>query len=138
MARIDLDKKKKKKPKSMKDLLDKWKFDPDRKKSKKYVKHEFQDYGLRLAQNLNDPEHKGLYIKLAKQENRNYLQKAYKFAVDYPGMEGKNKGKLFMWALGKIRRGESLSGDEEEDGKSKDRETKGKQSMQRKIPKFNP
>jgi len=99
---------KKRKPKGMKDLLKKWNFNPERKKSKKYVKHEFQDYGIRLAHKLNDLDHKALYIKLAKQTKRSFLESAYRFAVDYPGTEGKNKGRLFMWALSKLRKGEKL------------------------------
>jgi hypothetical protein len=94
--------------KSMKDLLYKWQFDPDRMKSQKYVKHEFQDYGVRLAHKLDDMEHKSLYIKLAKSENRERLEQAYRFAIDYPNMDGKNKGRLFMWVLSKLRRGETL------------------------------
>jgi hypothetical protein len=39
------------------------------------------------------------------------LEKAYRFAIDYPGMEGKNKGRLFMWALKKLRNGEEISSD---------------------------
>ena len=85
-----------------------WEFSPEREKSKKYVKHEFQDYGVRLAHNLNDLDHKSLYIRLAKNEKRFLLEKAYRFAIDYPGMEGRNKGRLFMWALGRLRRGEKL------------------------------
>ncbi|MBN2015881.1 hypothetical protein JW766_03530 [Candidatus Dojkabacteria bacterium] len=105
---------KKSKPKAMGELLFDWQFSPDREKSRKYVKHEFQDYGVRLAHNLNDISHKSLYIKLAKAEKRDLLEKAYRFAIDYPGMEGKNKGKLFMWALGKLRRGEQLYEKKEE------------------------
>ncbi len=94
--------------KSIKDLLYEWQFDPERKKSKKYVKYEFQDYGVRLSYALNDIKHKSLYIKLAKQENREFLEKAYRFAIDYPNMEGKNKGKIFMWALKKLKEGKKL------------------------------
>lgn len=101
-------KKKKGEPKSMKDLLMNWQFNPEREKSKKYVQHEFQDYGIRLAHKLNDEEHKSLYIKLAKEEKREYLEKAFSFAIDYPNTKGKNKGRLFMWALKKIRNGEKL------------------------------
>lgn len=96
-------------PKGMRELLQQWQFSPDREKSKRYVKHEFQDYGVRLSYKLNDPKHKSLYIRLAKREKRVLLEKAYRFAVDYPGMEGKNKGRLFMWAMAKLRRGEPLS-----------------------------
>jgi len=109
---MDILKEKKKRmrsPQKIKDLLDKWRFDPERKKSQKYLKHEFQDYGVRLAHKLNDEGHKSLYIRLAKIEKRNLLETAYSFAVDYPSMEGKNRGKLFMWALAKLRRGEPLS-----------------------------
>lgn len=98
----------KKNAKSVKDILREWQFSPDREKSRKYVKHEFQDYGIRLAHKLNDPDHKALYIKLSKNEKRNIIEKAYNFAVDYPGMDGKNKGKLFMFALSKLRNGEKL------------------------------
>ena len=98
-----------KQPKSIKDLLMDWQFDPDREKSKKYVTREFQDYGIRLAYKLNDLGHKSLYIKLAKTVKRSLLEKAYRFSVDYPGMEGKNKGKLFMFALTKLQRGETLN-----------------------------
>lgn len=102
------EKKRKQGPMSMKDILDKWKKDPEREKSKKFVKYEYQDLGVRLAYKLNDIEHKSLYIKLAKNEKRGLLEEAYRFAVDYPEMKGKNKGKLFMWALAKLRKGEDL------------------------------
>ncbi len=103
-----MQRKKKRKMRKVGDMLDQWQFDADRQKSKKYVKHEFQDYGIRLAHKLNDEDHKSLYIKLAKTVERALLEKAYRFAIDYPGTEGRNKGKLFMWALGKLRRGEKL------------------------------
>lgn len=108
MSYVDLKKKKSSEPKSAKDLLQQWQFDPDRMKSQKYVKHEFQDYGVRLSHDLNDPGHKSLYIKLAKTEKREFLDQAYRFAIDYPNTEGQNKGKLFMWALKKLRNGELL------------------------------
>jgi hypothetical protein len=106
-----MDKKRKrlKRPQSIKDLLQKWEFDPDRKKSQRYVKHEFQDYGVRLAYKLNDLYHKSLYIRLAKTVKRSYLEQAYNFAVDYPNMQGKNRGKLFMWALARLKKGKSIS-----------------------------
>jgi len=103
-------KRKKSKLKNIGDLLPKWQFNPDRKKAGKYIKHEFQDYGIRLAHKLNDIEHKSLYIKLAKTTKRAYLERAYRFAIDYPGTKGKNKGKLFMWALSRVKKGENLGG----------------------------
>ncbi|MDD3647086.1 MAG: hypothetical protein PHS44_01105 [Candidatus Dojkabacteria bacterium] len=98
----------KKDPKGMRELLQEWQFSPDREKSQKYVKHEYQDYGVRLSYKLNDRKHTSLYIGLAKKEKRELLEKAYSFAVDYPNMEGKNRGRLFMWALGKLRKGGKL------------------------------
>jgi hypothetical protein len=110
---MDQRNKRKQLPKGMNELLDKWQFSEDRKKSRKYLKHEFQDYGVRLAMNLNDEDHKSLYIKLAKEEKRGFLEKAFRFVIDYPGMEGKNKGRLFMWALKKLRGGEELFSDKD-------------------------
>lgn len=86
------------KPKSAKDILLSSKF-KDLLEGKKYIKHEFQDYGVRLSFKLNDPKHKSLYIRLAKTIERKDLEEAYRFAADYPKMEGKNRGRLFMWKL---------------------------------------
>jgi len=95
--------------KNIRELLIDWQFSPEREKSQKYVRHEHQDYGLRLASKLNDMNHRALYIKLAKNENRTFLEQAYRFAVDYPKMEGKNRGRLFMFALKKLKSGKSLN-----------------------------
>jgi len=38
------------------------------KENKGYISQEFQDYGYRLALDLDDLEHKSLYIKMAKNE----------------------------------------------------------------------
>ncbi|MEK7610751.1 MAG: hypothetical protein AAB486_00035 [Patescibacteria group bacterium] len=62
-----------------------------------YVNHEFQDYGLRLCQQLEDIRHRSLYIKLAKDAPRNLLEKAKEFALGYN--KPKSKGKIFMWKL---------------------------------------
>jgi hypothetical protein len=100
--------KRKKKELQIGDILKEWQFSPDREKSKKYVRFEFQDYGIRLAYKLNDIYHKSLYIRLAKTVKREYLDEAYRFAIDYPNMGNKNKGRIFMWALSKLRKGEKL------------------------------
>lgn len=67
----------------------------------KYVTKEFQDYGYRLAMNLNDLAHKSLYIKLAKKESRTLIEKALRFTADYPN--AKSKGKIFMWKLKELK-----------------------------------
>lgn len=73
---------------------------------KKYITKEFQDYGYRLAIELGDERNKSLYIKLAKDENRMLLEKARTFVKDAYNV--RHKGKLFLWALKKLRAGEPL------------------------------
>lgn len=68
----------------------------------RYVTKEFQDYGLRLAHQLNDYKHKSLYIKLAKTEKRFLLDSALRFTADYPSAQ--NKGKIFMWKLKELKK----------------------------------
>ena len=66
----------------------------------KYMKYEFQDYGLRLAEQLNDLKNKSLYIKLAKEERRELLQRALEFVKE---SNPRNKARLFMWKLKTLR-----------------------------------
>ena len=67
---------------------------------------EFQDYGYRLAVELNDIKNKSLYIKLAKQEERSLLEQARTFIKD--ANQVRSRAKLFMWAVKKLRMGEPL------------------------------
>jgi hypothetical protein len=67
----------------------------------KYLKNEFQDFGVRLAHKLQDPKHKALYIKLAKELPRGILEQALTFTLDYPTRDN-NKGRLYMWKLNEI------------------------------------
>jgi hypothetical protein len=60
-------------------------------------KYEFQAYGNMLADKLNDPAHRTLYIKLAKEKDRRLLDAALAFALDTEKRAG--LGKLFMWKL---------------------------------------
>jgi hypothetical protein len=89
--------KKNKQMQSIGSLLDKYNY----QESKKYISREFQDYGLRLAKELDDKEHKSLYIKLAKEESRGLLEEAKNFVKDASNV--RSKGKLFMWKLKKIK-----------------------------------
>lgn len=66
----------------------------------KYVSREFQSYGVYLSEQLDDYKHKGLYIKLAKENHRSVLEKALSFAVD---SGARNKGALFMWKLKQLK-----------------------------------
>ena len=72
----------------------------------KYISQEFQDYGYRLAMELGDEKSKSLYIKLAKEEKREVLERARTFVKDARNV--RHKGKLFLWVLKKIRNGEPL------------------------------
>jgi hypothetical protein len=68
----------------------------------KYISQEFQDFGYRLAVDLNDLPHKALYIKLAKTVPRAVLEQARAFAVD--AHHAKSKGKLFMWKVSELKK----------------------------------
>ena len=64
--------------------------------------YEFQAYGNRLADELHDPEHRTLYIKLAKNEDRDHLEKARSFVLNQEHVD--KKGKLFMWKLQELKK----------------------------------
>ncbi len=68
----------------------------------KYISQEFQDYGYRLAVDLNDMDHKSLYIRMAKTVPRQILEQARAFAVD--AEHAKSKGRLFMWKMRELRK----------------------------------
>lgn len=86
----------KKQPQSVGDILKQ--FDPLKDK---YVSREFQKYGYDLAMELGDPEHKALYIKLAKEVPRPVLEKARYFVKD---ARARSKARLFMWKLRELRK----------------------------------
>lgn len=66
----------------------------------KFVSREFQDFGYRLAAELNDIAHKSLYIRLAKTVDRGLLEAARSFVID---SNARSKAKLFMWKLKELR-----------------------------------
>lgn len=68
----------------------------------KYISQEFQDYGYRLAVDLNDMDHKSLYIRMAKTVPRAILEQARAFAVD--AEHAKSKGRLFMWKVSDLKK----------------------------------
>ena len=68
----------------------------------KYISQEFQDYGYRLAVDLDDMAHKSLYIRMAKTVPRQILESARAFAVDAD--HAKSKGRLFMWKVGDLKK----------------------------------
>lgn len=80
---------------SIKQVLEK--FNPA---TDKYISREFQSFGVHLAEELDDPKHKSLYIKMAKNEYRAILEKALSFCVD---SKATRKGALFMWKVKKLK-----------------------------------
>ncbi len=82
--------------KSLKDILDKKEIESQ----PNYVTKEFQAFGCRIAEELDDLKHKALYIKLAKEEPRARLEKAMEFVKS---SKPRSKAKLFMWKLKKLR-----------------------------------
>ena len=64
---------------------------------KGHVYKEFQDTGLMLADILRDREHKALYIKLAKEHDKQELLSIAKRVAE--NKDVKNKGAYFMRIL---------------------------------------
>lgn len=73
-------------------------------KRQKYVKNEFQAYGLQLAEDLDDWKNKSLYIRLSKQTDHQLLEKARLFVKDQSPGTVKSKAKLFMWKLSQLKK----------------------------------
>lgn len=66
----------------------------------KYIKHEWQLFGFKMSEFLEDPKRVSMYMKLAKNENRALLQNALDFIKD---SKAKSKSKLFMWKLKQLK-----------------------------------
>lgn len=62
---------------------------------------EFQIYGSFLAEQLGDLKHCALYIKLAKQMDRQVLETALNFVKGAGNVQ--SKPKLFMWKLKQLK-----------------------------------
>ena len=80
--------------KSIKDILKN--FNPF---EDKYISRQYQAFGVYLAEKLEDPTHKSLYIKMARDLPRPALEHALRFVID---SRAKSKGALFMWKLKEI------------------------------------
>jgi hypothetical protein len=74
------------------------------KKRRKYVKNDFQAYGLQLAESLDDWKNRSLYIRLAKTVDRQILDTAFYFVKDQTPGTIKTPYKLFMWKLKELRK----------------------------------
>ncbi len=84
-------------------LLDFSKYKETINKRQKYVKNEFQSYGLDLAKELGDWNNRSLYLRLAKNTPRPILEKARLFVKDQLPGTIKTPYKLFMWKLKQIK-----------------------------------
>lgn len=82
---------------SVGDLLSKYKLD-DKNKT---VSREFQLYAYDLSVELNDLEHKSLYMRLAKNTPRGLMETARSFVKD--AVNARSKGRLFMWKLQQLK-----------------------------------
>ena len=79
------------------------KFKDTLKQRQKYVKMEYQSYGLELAEELDDWKNRSLYIRLAKNTDRNILEQARYFVKDQSPGTIKTPYKLFMWKLRQLK-----------------------------------
>lgn len=73
-------------------------------KRKKYIKNEFQAYGLMLAEELDDWKNRSLYIRLAKNTDRQLLENARYYVKDHNPGQIKTPYKLFMWKLKELKK----------------------------------
>ncbi|MDD2224995.1 MAG: hypothetical protein PHP97_02435 [Candidatus Shapirobacteria bacterium] len=89
-------------PTAIGDQLFKFKETLDQRK--KYVKNEFQAYGLELAKELGDWKNKSLYLRLAKTVDRQILERARYFVKDQNPGAIKTPYKLFMWKLKELKK----------------------------------
>lgn len=89
------------KPTLIADQLEK--FKETLKKRQKYVKNDFQAYGLELAQELDDWKNRSLYIRLSKNTDRKILERARYFVKDQNPGTIKTPYKLFMWKLKQLK-----------------------------------
>lgn len=80
-----------------------FKFKETLDKRKKYVKNEYQAYGLELAKELGDWKNRSLYIKLSKNMDRQILETARYFVKDQNPGTIQTPYKLFMWKIKEIR-----------------------------------
>jgi len=77
----------------------------------RFISREFQKYGYDLAKELNDLEHKALYMKLAKETPRQLLEQARNFVKDAGKV--RSRGRLFMWKLSELRKARKADTQEE-------------------------
>ncbi|PIS21719.1 hypothetical protein COY33_02665 [candidate division WWE3 bacterium CG_4_10_14_0_2_um_filter_42_7] len=83
-------------PQSIEELL----RDRDPRKGS-YAKYEWQAFGYELMRKLDDPKHRGIYMRLSKNEDRSLLMKALETAIDG---NPRSRARVFMWKLKELRK----------------------------------
>jgi len=79
------------------------KFKETLEKRQKYVKMEYQAYGLELAKELGDWKNRSIYIRLAKNTDRKIIEQARYFVKDQNLGTIKTPYRLFMWKLKQLK-----------------------------------
>lgn len=64
-------------------------------------KYEYQAFGNKLAEDLEDLNHRSLYIRMAKREERKLLEQARDFVMR--SENATTKGRLFMWKFTELK-----------------------------------
>ncbi len=67
----------------------------------KYLKYEWQLYAYRLATYLEDEDRMSMYMKMAKNGNREMIQQAWDFVKE---SKPRSKSRLFMWKLAELKK----------------------------------
>ena len=88
-------------PTSIKDQLSK--FQQTLFGRQKYIKNEYQAYGLELAKELDDWDNRAMYIRMAKNMDRKIIEKARYFVKDQTRGTIHSPYKLFMWKIKELR-----------------------------------
>lgn len=66
----------------------------------KYISRDFQAFGIYMAEEMDDYVHRGMWIRLAKTNDRAILERALSFVKD---SKADNKIGLFLWKLKQIK-----------------------------------
>ena len=66
-----------------------------------YAKHEWQDFGVRVAKELDDEKRTSMYIKFAKEYGQEILEESLDFVKESKNV--KSKTKLFLWKFKQLR-----------------------------------
>ncbi len=100
----------------------------------KYISQEYQLYGLRLSNKLDDKKRATMYIKWAKEKPRGILEQALSFVTDYPNAQ--DKSRLFMWKVKELEEQyeKNKKKDSKQEKEEKENKKPTKKNIKRKLP----